>query len=621
MLRPLALLAVLAAGPALAQQVGDGAPLDSAEAAVQPDSVGAAEAAPDSVEVRTGEAAARLDSAAVAALTDTTASVADALGVDVTFFGRALFEVWGGLGPFAPEARAARLSERLEDLARSRDVAPAALRVVDGETLTTLQIGDLIVMTVTDEDAQALGRTRAEAAVGYRQMILDAVVEYREQATLRGVVQSAALSLVLLVLLVAALWGLGRAFAWFDRRTVAQRRLLVRPLRVGTLEVVGRDQVARLGRGLVGALRLALSLVLVYAFLATVFGLFPWTQTWSASLLGAAVSPLRRLGVVLLSSVDNVIAIVVIVVVVRWLMRLSDYLFVRVERGEVELAGFHAELADPTRKIAKFLLGVLAVMLIYPYTPIVDSPVFQGLTVFLGILFSLGSSTAIANMVAGIVLTYSRAFRIGDRIKVGDTFGDVIEKSFLVTRIRTPKNEDISVPNATVLSGHIVNYSVMARDGSGVVLHTEVTIGYDVPWPQVHALLTRAARDTDGVEADPPPFVLQTALGDFSVAYQLNAYTRDVKRMARLYSDLHQHVQDRFAEADLEILSPTYGAYREGPSTVPDGAALRAARRRLAAAPAADTDGADVPPPPEPADLPDVAPPPFLGGRSTGDGT
>ena len=281
----------------------------------------------------------------------------------------------------------------------------------------------------------------------------------------------------------------------------------------------------------------------------------------------------------------------------------------------MELAGFHAELAEPTRKIAKFLLGILAVMLIYPYTPIVDSPVFQGLTVFLGILFSLGSSTAIANMVAGIVLTYSRAFRVGDRVRIGDAFGDVTEKSFLVTRVRTTKNEDISVPNATVLSTQIVNYSAMARDGSGIILHTEVTIGYDVPWPQVHQLLIQAARDTAGIEPEPPPFVLQTALGDFSVAYELNAYTKEVTRMARLYSDIHQHIQDRFAEAGVEILSPTYEARRDGPSTVPDVRALRDTTSRLAAtAPASATDGADAAPSSEvpPPTAPDVEVPPYV---------
>jgi len=215
-------------------------------------------------------------------------------------------------------------------------------------------------------------------------------------------------------------------------------------------------------------------------------------------------------------------------------------------------------------------------------------------------------------MVAGVVLTYTRAFRVGDRVRVGDTFGDVIEKTFLVTRIRTPKNEDVAVPNAAVLSNHIVNYSVMARDGSGVILHTAVTIGYDVPWPDVHRLMIQAARDTAGVEAEPPPFVLQTSLGDFSVAYEINAYTREVTRMARLYSDLHQHIQDRFAEAGVEILSPTYEAYREGPSTVPDVAALRdAVARSEATAPVKATDGADIAPVPE-TEPTEIPPPPFL---------
>ncbi len=210
-------------------------------------------------------------------------------------------------------------------------------------------------------------------------------------------------------------------------------------------------------------------------------------------------------------------------------------------------------------------------------------------------------------MVAGVVLTYTRAFRIGDRVRVGEAFGDVVEKSFLVTRIRTTKNEDISVPNANVLSNYIVNYSAMAREGSGVILNTEITIGYDVPWPLVHRLLTQAARDTIGVEPEPSPFVLQTSLGDFSVAYQLNAYTKEVTRMARLYSDMHQNIQDQFAEAEIEILSPTYQAFRDGPSTVPDAVALRdIAGREAATAPISATDGADATPEPDPMDLPNA---------------
>ena len=580
---------------------------------VAADTVRADSAAVDSV------AEAQVDSAAVAALADTTGLSFDALdeGVEVALFGRGLFEVWGGLGDLSPQQRALYLSGRLEELARNRDLDPTTLRAVQGNALTTLQLGDVIVMSVTDQDARALGRSRAEAAQLYRRTIVGGVARYREQATLRGVARGAGITAVLFILLVLALRGLGRLFAWFDRRAAPLRDRLVRPVQIGTLEVIGQDRVARLGRGLVGLVRLAASLVLVYVFLTTAFGLFPWTQSWSASLLDAALTPLRQIGAALVASVDNVIAIVIVVAVVRWAMRFSDYLFAQVARGEVEVRGFHADLADPTRKIAKFLLVVVGLMLAYPYTPIADNRGFQGLTVFFGLLLSIGSSTAISNMVAGVVLTYTRAFRLGDRVKVGDTFGDVVEKTFLVTRIRTPKNEDISVPNATVLSNHIVNYSVMAREGSGVVLHTEVTIGYDVPWPQVHGLLIQAARDTEAVLSDPPPFVLQTALGDFSVAYQLNGYTREVTRMARTYSDLHQHIQDRFAEAGVEVLSPTYHARRDGPSTVPDVAAVRDASARARAASRGATDGADVELA-EPAPVPDVAPPLLLG--KLGDG-
>lgn len=614
MLRRLAVTALLIAASAANAQRADSALVTPADTTA----LNATEAGADSLDA----VSAGVDSAAVAALTDTTTSVAEALGegVPVEMLGRTVFEIWGGLGTISPEGRAARLSARLGDFAQRRDLDPDSLRLVAGNTLTTIQAGDLIVMSVTEDDARGLGLSRSGAAALYRTAIVEEVQRYREQATFRGVLRSAAITAVLFLLLLLALRGLGRLFTWLDARTAAARRLVVRPLRIGTFEVVGRDQVSRLGRGLAGLVRLAVSLVLVYVFLTTVFGLFPWTQSWSENLLDAALSPLRRLGATLVASIDNVIGIVVTVVVIRWVMRLSDYLFAQVARGEVEFAGFHADLADPTRKIVKFFLVVIGLMLIYPYTPIAGSPAFQGLTVFFGLLISLGSSSAISNMVAGVVLTYTRAFRIGDRVKVGDTFGDVIEKTFLVTRIRTPKNEDVAVPNAAVLSNHIVNYSVMAREGSGVILHTTVTIGYDVPWPDVHRLLIEAARDTAGVEADPPPFVLQTSLGDFSVAYQLNAYTREVTRMARLYSDLHQHTQDRFAEAGVEILSPTYEAHRDGPSTVPDvGAVQNALARAAATAPARSTDGADMAPIPDDPVIPEVAPPPFVKG-SDGDG-
>jgi len=199
----------------------------------------------------------------------------------------------------------------------------------------------------------------------------------------------------------------------------------------------------------------------------------------------------------------------------------------------------------------------------YPYIPGSSSPAFQGISVFLGLLISLSSSAAIGNIVSGTVLTYTGGFRLDDRVKIGDTIGDIVETSMLVTKIRTIKNVVVSIPNAVVLSSPMVNYSALARQ-EGLILHTGVTIGYDAPWRQVHELLITAARRTRGIVETPAPFVLQTALNDFYVAYEINAYTHEPQRMVQIYSDLHANIQDAFNEAGVEIMSPHYGALRDG---------------------------------------------------------
>ncbi len=517
------------------------------------------------------DSARKVDAEAVAAMADTSREVG--IGSDkvsVRLEGKPIFDIYGGLGPYTATIRAKRLSDRLDALAHNNALDLDSLRIVDGLSLTTLRLGEAVIMTLTDNDAAVLALSRRGAATYYHDIIVKEVADLRKRSTGRSVLihlgYAAGLFIVLLALLRGLTWLMGRS----QTELLRLRETKIRPVVVRGVEVFSADRALAALVGLNRLTHLFLALLFVYLYLTTVFGFFPWTRSWSANLLSYLTVPILSIGRGVLRWLPNTIAIGVIVVVIRWLIKATNALFDRISTGEITFSGFYPEFADPTRKIVRFLLIILAVMLIYPYTPIVKSPVFQGLTVFLGILFSLGSSTAIGNMVAGVVLTYTRAFRIGDRIRVGDTTGDVIEKTFLITRVRTPKNEDVAIPNMTMISSQIVNYTTLARDGIGVVLHTTVTIGYDVPWPTTHRLLIEAAKRTDLVEPDPPPFVLQTSLGDFSVAYQLNVYTRSPSRMARIYSDLHQHIQDTFAEAGIEILSPVYEAGRDGnPSTVP----------------------------------------------------
>ncbi len=235
----------------------------------------------------------------------------------------------------------------------------------------------------------------------------------------------------------------------------------------------------------------------------------------------------------------------------------------QVRDGAIVVSGFPREWAEPTRNILRFLLVALGVVVAFPYLPASDSPAFTGVSVFIGVLVSLGSSSAFSNIIAGIVLTYTRAYRIGDRVHVGDAYGDIVETSLLVTRVRTIKNETITIPNGIVMGQAVTNYS-RESETLGLILHTTVTIGYDTPWRTVHGLLIQAAQATPGVLREPAPFVWQTALNDFYVTYEINAHTDRAHDAPAMYADLHARIQDAFYAAGVEIMSPHYAALRDG---------------------------------------------------------
>jgi small-conductance mechanosensitive channel len=337
-------------------------------------------------------------------------------------------------------------------------------------------------------------------------------------------------------------------------------------LHIQKFEVLTSDRIVDSALGLTRLLRVALTLVALYFYAWLVLGFFPLTRGYAELLLGYVMAPLRLVGATMVGFLPNVVFIVVISLVAYYAIKLVRVLFAEIGKQTIAFPGFHPEWADATHKIVRFLILVLAVIVISPYLPGAKSPAFKGISIFIGVLFSLGSSSAVANVVAGTILTYMRAFRLGDRVQIADTVGDVVEVSFLVTRIRTIKNVEITIANSMVLGSHIVNFSATAREkrGSGLILHTEVTIGYDAPWRQVHELLISAALATENVLRAPAPFVLQTALDDFYVHYEINAYTDQPQRMAVTYSELHKNIQDKFNDAGVEIMSPHYASVRDG---------------------------------------------------------
>ena len=368
-------------------------------------------------------------------------------------------------------------------------------------------------------------------------------------------------------------WAALRALRAFFRRSraalAASRASALRPLRLQGVELLSRGRIIDMLETVLGLIEGLLVLVGALLYASLVLDFFPWTQDASRALLAYAAAALVAIGSATLGYLPKLVFIAVVVTVVRYLLRFVAFLFSQVERGALVFEGFHPEWAAPTFKLLRAFVLTLALIVILPYLPGFDSPAFKGVSVALGLLLSLGSSSAIANAIAGLVLTYMRPFKVGDRVQIASTTGDVVEKSLLVTRVRTIKNEEVTIANSLVLGSHIVNYSASARE-AGLILHTAVTIGYDAPWRKVHDLLIAAALATPRIRATPEPFVLQTSLGDFFVTYQLNAYTSEPADMALTYAHLHENIQDRFAEAGIEIMSPHYAALRNGDrSTIP----------------------------------------------------
>ena len=315
--------------------------------------------------------------------------------------------------------------------------------------------------------------------------------------------------------------------------------------------------------------RYAVNILLLLIYLTGVFSVFPRTRGIVTNVLNSIFQAIEKGWQGFVGYLPSLLNLIVIIVVTYYGLKFIRFLFNEIEKDTITISGFRPEWAMPTYQLVRFFLIALSLVLAFPYLPGSSSPAFQGVSVFLGLLLSLGSTSVVANIVSGVVLTYTGAFRVGDRVRIADTVGDVIEKGILVTRMRTIKNVEITIPNGMVMGSHIINYSAVSQE-HGLILNTTVTLGYDIPWRLIHETLIKAAQATKGILVEPRPFVLQTSLDDFYVSYELNAYTDQPNKMAVVYSELHQNIQDFCNEADIEILSPHYGALRDGnPSTIP----------------------------------------------------
>lgn len=343
----------------------------------------------------------------------------------------------------------------------------------------------------------------------------------------------------------------------------------LKPISIQNYEILDTQKQVTLLIFLANILRYLLLFILLVLTIPILFSIFPQTKELAYKIAYYIWNPVKDILEGILGYIPNLFTIIVICLVIKYVIKGIRYLATEIDAGRLNINGFYSDWAMPTYHIIRFLLYAFMIAMIYPYLPGANSGVFQGVSVFVGLIVSLGSSTVIGNIIAGFVITYMRAFKQGDRIKLNDTVGNVIEKTAFVTRLRTIKNEIVTIPNSFIMSSQTVNYTSSART-YGLIIHSEVTIGYDAPWRKVHQLLIDAAKATPGVMPEPAPFVLETALDDFYPVYQINAYIQEANNMTTIYSDLHQNIQDYFDKAGVEIMSPHYTAFRNGnASTIP----------------------------------------------------
>jgi small-conductance mechanosensitive channel len=489
-------------------------------------------------------------------------------GYPVKLHDDTLFFVYVGIGGFDTKERAQAITLKIKKIYELPFYSKDSFDIVNNGIDLDIVYNDITVLSVSNLDAMWFNQSKKQLTESYKRIIAREIDKERQEYSVRNRLKRIFFSLGALVALWLLIKLINKVFRKVGVYAHSKRERFFKGVTIRKLQVISRAQHLSLFLQSLRIIKVALILVIIYVWLSFLFSLFPITMSWTQTLLGWILTPARALWKAFVRFLPNLFTILVIYFIFHYLIRIVRYFVLELEDEKIRVSGFHRDWARPTFNILRFLLYAFMLVIIFPYLPGSHSPAFQGVSVFLGVLLSLGSSSAISNIVSGLVITYMRPFKIGDRVQIGDVIGDVIEKNMLVTRIRTIKNEDITIPNSSVLSSSTINYSSNTKaTDTGLILHTTVTIGYDTPWQQISNALLAAADRTDLLLKDPKPFVLQTSLDDFYVSYQLNVYTRSPNEQANIYSQLHQNIQDCCAEAGVEIMSPHYRSQRDGNTT------------------------------------------------------
>ncbi|MBO4785463.1 MAG: mechanosensitive ion channel family protein [Prevotella sp.] len=491
-------------------------------------------------------------------------------GAPLIIDGDTLLVLYTRRGGILPEARVEDIREKIMEEGKRMTLFTDSIYIFDGEFTTDIMIGEELVMSVTDNDGLWQNKTRQELAAEYRTIIEAKIEQLHAQYGLKRKLMGVVYVLGAMLALGLLIWATNLCYHRWRYRLLRMLLRRTRPLAIKDYEVLNLHRQGILFLTGFNVLRYLIIFLLLFIFVPMFFVAFPETKSFTFTIFGYVWNPFVNILKSVVSFLPKFFQIVVIVFCFRYLVKGLHYLMNEIGSGRLKITGFYADWAQPTYLILRVLCYSFMIVMIWPLLPSSESEVFQGVSVFIGIIVSLGSSSIIGNVMAGMVMTYMRPFHVGDFIKYGDMEGFVIEKCVLVTRIRTRKNDVITIPNSNLMTSQTTNYTFSAHN-YGVIVHTKVTIGYDMQWQQIRDLLLAAAAKTSHLQKKPEPFVRITALDDFYVEYEINAYTHKSDLLGDIYSELHQNILDSFHSNGVEIMSPHIFAHRSDlPVQIPE---------------------------------------------------
>ncbi len=484
-------------------------------------------------------------------------------GAAVVVNGKRLFVFYSSFDNRTPLERAERTSKILRHLSEDPDFDINSIQTLETAQGTDILSGTERIATVTGEDARIAQSSSSKLARDFAGKMRYALAQRIEKVNAGSIATGVGLSVLCSIILIFMLALVTRLTTSLYLKLKSWRGHRIKAIKIQQAELIGEHALYELIVSFVRFTQIALIIFIVIGYVLQCLSFFPGTRHLSKAIVANAIAPLHAFIDGIIDFIPETLALVGIIVIAYLVNSFAHFIFNALEDSTIRVADFDPDWAEPTYKLVRGLIFVIAFMVALPYLPGWGSPAFNQVGLLLGLLVSLGSTGVVGNVMAGTVLTYTNAFKLGDRVKIGECTGDVVEKTLFVTRLKTPKNEIVSIPNAQILNTNVMNYSIHAKTGT-LTIYTSVTIGYESPYEQIQSLLINAALECPGIESEPKPFVLQTSLDDYYITYQINAFTKLANDLPQVYSDLHLKILDKFNEAQVEIMSPQYICLRDG---------------------------------------------------------